>query len=197
MVNPRHTFLDEPPASEAAKRFYDDDVETDGYVGNVTRLWCWRPDVLEATGKLRGLITKESSLSEREVAVLVTATASARRDSYCALAWGARLAKLADEQTAARVIAGDDAPLNDREQALAAWARQVVQDPNATTAEDVERLRAVGISDAELFDATAYIAQRLAFCTVNDALGANPDVQLAEETPAMVRAAIDFGREPS
>jgi uncharacterized peroxidase-related enzyme len=178
-------------------RLYAEDVESDGYVGNLTRLWCWRPDLLEGTIKLRGQITKESPLSEREIAVLVTATASARQDAYCALAWGARLAGMADDETAARLIAGEDAPLSERERALAAWARQVVRDPNATTAEDVERLRANGLSDREIFEATAYIAQRLAFSTVNDALGASPDLQLAEEAPSQVREAVDFGRAPA
>jgi len=195
-VSERRTFLDEPPDTEAAKRFYADDLETDGYVGNLTRLWCWRPDLLEGVAKLRGLITNESGLSEREVAVLVISTATARQDSYCALAWGTRLAGMADDETAARLISGDEASLSERERALTAWARQVVRDPNATTADDVERLRAAGLSDREIFEATAYIAQRLALSTVNDALGASPDVQLAEEAPARVRAAIDFGRPP-
>jgi uncharacterized peroxidase-related enzyme len=193
----RPSFLDEPPASESTEQLYADDLESDGYVGNLTRLWCWRPDVHEQFFGLRGLVTKESSLSEREVAVLVTATVSARRDSYCALAWGSRLAKLADDETAAAVIAGNDQALTDRERALAEWARQTVRDPNATVAEDVERLRAAGLSDREIFEATAYIALRLAFSTVNDALGARPDPQLADEAPARVRAAVDFGRSPA
>ena len=193
----RPTFLDEPPGSEASERFYADDIESDGYVGNMTRLWCWRPDLLESVAKVRGQITSESSLTPREVAVLVTASASARSDSYCALAWGTRLAELADEDAAAKVISGDDAGLSERERALAGWARQVVRDPNATTDEDVDRLRSVGLSDREIFEATAYIAQRLAFSTVNDALGASPDLQLAQEAPAKVRAAIDFGRPPA
>jgi alkylhydroperoxidase family enzyme len=129
--------------------------------------------------------------------VLVTATASTLRDSYCALAWGSRLAALADEEAAAGVIAGDDDALAERERALAVWARQVVRDPNGTTPEDVENLRAAGLSEREIFEATAYIGLRLAFSSVNDALGANPDRQLADGVPAEVRAAIDFGRAPA
>jgi uncharacterized peroxidase-related enzyme len=195
-VAERPTFLDEPPASEAVERLYEQDVETDGYVGNVSRLWGWQPEVHDQFAAVRALVTKESSLSPREVAVLVTATVSARRDSYCALAWGSRLAELADEDTAAAVIGGDDESLSERERALAEWARQTVRDPNATTAEDVERLRAAGLSDRDIFEATAYVAFRLAFSTVNDALGAAPDRQLAEEAPAKVKAAIAFGRPP-
>ena len=190
----RPTFLDEPPPSEAAERIYAADVASDGYVGNLSRLWCWRPDVHEAFVALRGLVTGESTLTQREVAVLVAATASARGDSYCALAWGSRLAALAGEEAAAGVLVGDDGLLGERERALAAWARRIVRDPNATTADDIARLRAAGLSEREIFEATAFAAMRLAFATVNDALGACPDRRLEEQAPDLVRAAIDFGR---
>jgi alkylhydroperoxidase family enzyme len=94
------------------------------------------------------------------------------------------------------VIGGDDGALTERERALAEWGRQAVRDPNTTTTEDVERLRAAGLDDREIFEATAYVAFRLAFSTVNDALGATPDPQLVDEAPARVREAVDFGRAP-
>ena len=198
-MDERVTFLDEPERSEVQERFYDADVESDGYVGNLTHLWCWRADVYERFIELRGLVTSVSTLTTREVAVLVTATAAERGDSYCSLAWGARLASLSDESTAADLIAGkDDAgALSQRERLLGEWARQVVRDPNVTTAADVEQLRLAGLSDREIFEATAFVALRLAFSTVNDALGAAPDGELAAEVPEQVRAAVTFGRPPA
>lgn len=120
------------------------------------------------------------------------------QDSYCSLAWGTRLAKLSDDATAAQIIAGAPAPaLSEREAALADWARQVVRDPNATTEGDLARLREVGLGDQEIFEATAFVAFRLALSSINDALGAAPDKQLADAAPAEVRAAVDYGRSPS
>ena len=84
--------------------------------------------------------------------------------------------------------------LTSRERALMQWARQIVRDPNATTAGDVESLRETGLSEAEIFDATVFIAFRLAFLTINDSLGARPDWQLADAAPAEVRRAITYGR---
>ena len=194
----RAMFLREAPPDEAVDAVYDEDREEDGYVANHSRLWSWRPDVRNAFLELRTGMMSSSSLTDRDFAVLVTATVAERDDSYCSLAWGARLAAVSDEETAALVIAGEAAPgLNAREQALAAWARQVVRDPNATTGEDVERLRAVGLDEREIFEATAYIAFRLAFSTINDALGAAPDKQLAEAAPGPVRAAVRYGRPPA
>jgi uncharacterized peroxidase-related enzyme len=191
-------FLDEPPASEARDAAFDEDREADGYVNNVTRLWSWQPDLAAAFSALRSELMRSSALTDRDWAVLVTSTASELKDSYCSLAWGARLAKLTDDGTAAEVIAANPAPaLSEREAALADWARQVVRDPNATTRTDVELLRKLGLSDREIFEATAFVAFRIAFSTINDALGTLPDKQLADTVPAPVRAAVDYGRPPS
>ena len=190
-------FLPEPPPSELGAAFYEDDREADGYVNNLTRLWCWRPDVLQGFIDLRARLVDESELTEDDVAVLVTATAAARSDSYCALAWGARLAAQTDDRTAASVLAGSVDDLDPRRAALTTWARQVVADPNVAVSSDIEPLRNVGLSDRAIFEATLYVALRLAFSTVNDALGAAPDRELAERAPAPVREAITFGRPPA
>ncbi|HEV8249133.1 MAG TPA: hypothetical protein VGQ15_04120 [Gaiellaceae bacterium] len=169
-------FLREPPENDAARAAYEADRAADGYVTNHTRLWSWRPDLDEAFRRLRLGMMSSSALTERDFAVLVTATASQRGDSYCSLAWGRRLAGLTDAETAARVLGGDSPEgLSPREAALADWARKVVPDPNATTERDVARLREAGLEDPEIFEATAFVAFRLAFSTVNDALGAAPD----------------------
>jgi uncharacterized peroxidase-related enzyme len=191
-------FLKEPPASEATEAVYAEEREADGYVSNNTRLWSWRPDLLRAFFTLRSGLMQTSALTDREWAVLVTSTAATLRDSYCALAWGPRLAELSDAETAAQILSGDLAPaLSKREAALREWARQVVADPNATTQADLAHLREAGLDDKEIFEATAFIAFRLAFSTVNDALGAAPDKQLADEAPDVIRAAVDYGRPPA
>ncbi len=191
-------FLGEPPESEAKDAAFAEDREDDGYVANHTRLWCWQPDLLSAFKELRARLMSSSALADRDWAVLVTATASELNDSYCSLAWGARLAALSDDETAVGILAGEPVPeLSDRESALASWARQVVRDPNAATERDIARLREVGLGDREIFEATAFVAFRLAFSTINDALGAIPDKQLADAAPDKVRAAVSFGRPPA
>src|SRR5215475_4270053 len=127
------SFLEEPPETDASRRLYEADLDSDGYVGNLTRVWCWRPDVLASFVGLRGLVTEGSALRQEDCAVLVAATASALGDSYCSLAWGTRLATLVGEETASEVLRGGSAGLSDRQRALAEWARQIVRDPNLTT----------------------------------------------------------------
>ena len=188
-------FVSEPPESDARRKLFEASVEEDGYVMNLARLWTWRTDVFEAFAALRARLTNESSLSPRELAVLVCSTASSLRDAYCSLAWGIRLARAVDPAAAAAVLRGTPSEsLSGREQALAHWAQQVTRDPNATRAADVQALRDAGLDDREIFEATAFVAFRLAFSTVNDALGARPDWQLAKAAPAAVRDAVTYGR---
>jgi hypothetical protein len=77
------------------------------------------------------------------------------------------------------------------------WARKVVSDANATTATNVDALREAGLSEREIFEVTAFVAFRLAFSTLNDALGVHPDGKLAEQVPSQVRAAVRIGRAPT
>jgi hypothetical protein len=119
------------------------------------------------------------------------------RDSYCSLAWGKTLAAEAGAAVAAAVLKDDqEAALTARDRALAAWARKVVADPNGTTSSDIEALRSAGLDDRTIFEATAFAAFRLAFSTVNDALGANPDPELVDTAPMEVRSAVTYGRRP-
>ena len=189
-------FLDHPPQSASVDGLFAGDLKSDGYVMNLTRLWSWRPEVVDAFGDTRATLLDDCELTEADIALLVAATAAARSDSYCSLAWGRKLAKFIGPDAAGSVIAGGLEGLDERARALTVWARQVVADPNATTTMDVQTLRDAGLSDRAIFEATAHIAFRLAFSTVNDALGAAPDLQAAEAAPEAVREAVTFGRPP-
>ncbi len=191
-------FLHEPPPSAAAEQLFQSDRDDAGFVMNLSRLWAWRPDVCSGFSALRDQLTTQSALSLRERAVLVCATAAELGDAYCALAWGKRLAKLSDPHDAGALLRGEPVPaLSHRESALASWARAVTRDPNGTTAGDVQRLRDAGLGEREIFEATAFVAFRQAFSTINDALGAAPDSQLQAQAPQPVRDAVTFGRAPT
>jgi alkylhydroperoxidase family enzyme len=187
-------FLQMPKVSEAAQRLFDEDVDVYGFVMNASRLWAYAPDVLTRLFDLLGSVTKLGSLSVRQRGILVAATASTRGDSYCSLAWGSKLASESSAAVAADVLRGVDNGLDDAEKVLAAWARRVVSDPNAVTNDDVGELRRAGFTDTQIFAITVYVAGRLAFSTVNDALGAQPDSDLLAHTAREIRDAVTFGR---
>jgi uncharacterized peroxidase-related enzyme len=188
-------FLSDPPLDSDVQAMYDRDLAEYGYVNNNTRLWAWRPDVFSAFKQVRVTNGMAMSLTDREFAVVIAATVAQREDAYCSLAWGANLASESGDEVAAAVLSGESpAELTEREAALARWARLVSHDANATSAGDVEQLRAVGFSERDVFEVTALVAFRIAYSTVNDALSALPDRQLAAAAPPEVRAAIGYGR---
>jgi alkylhydroperoxidase family enzyme len=188
-----HTFLAEPEPTEPAQQLYAEDLDGHGYVMNLTRLWAHGPSAHDGIIALMGAAASTGDLSFRQKGVLISAAASTLGDSYCSLAWGARLAGEVGDDTAAAVLAGDDAGLDPADQALARWARRVARDPNGTTNGDVQALRDAGFTDTQIFGITAFVAARLAFSTVNDALGALPDAQLRTIAPDAVQATVDWG----
>jgi uncharacterized peroxidase-related enzyme len=188
------SFLEEPAATPSVQALYDEDLADGGYVWNVSRLWAHQPDTVKRLFELMSQAFTPSGLSFRQRGILVTAAASTLGDSYCSLAWGEKLAKASDAAVAAGVLNGSDAGLTDQEKAMAAWARKVARDPNATTPADIEALRDSGLDDGQIFAITAFVALRLAFSTINDSLGAQPDAQLALSLPQEVREAVSYGR---
>ena len=188
-------FIASPDDSTDAARNYKSSSDSDGFVMNWVKAWNWRPDILEGFAALRGQLTAQATMTKREQALIVCATASELGDSYCSLAWGKTLSDEVGPASAAAVISrGEGGTLSKRDKALVAWARKVVANPNGTSASDVEGLRAAGFDDREIFEVTVFVAFRLAFSTVNDALGIAPDWQLVESVPQEVREAVTFGR---
>ena len=188
------SFLPEPPVSAQVQALYDEDLEDDGYVSNGSRLWAHQPGTLSQLFGLMSEAFTPSGLTFRQRAILVTAAASARGDSYCSLAWGRKLGNVAGAAIAAGVLNASDGGLTDQEKAMAGWARKVARDPNATTPSDIQALRDSGLDDGQIFAITAFVALRLAFSTINDSLGAQPDAQLARSLPQQVREAVTYGR---
>ncbi len=190
-------FLGQPQMTPEVQALYDDDLAESGYVWNVSRLWAYQPDTVHRLFELMSQAFKASGLTFRQRGILVTAAASALGDSYCSMAWGGKLAGATGPGLAAGVLAGLDGELSDQEKAMAAWARKIVKDPNSTTPADVQTMRDAGLSDDAIFAITAFVALRLAFSTVNDALGAQPDPQLVGSLPVEVVNAVTYGRPAS
>ncbi len=191
-MNP--SYLEEPSITPQAQELYDEDLADHGFVWNVSRLWAYQPDTVKDLFELMSQAFKPSGLHFRQRGILVTAAASTLGDSYCSLGWGGKLANASDPTVAAGVLKGEDAGLTEQEKAIASWTRKFVNDPNATTPQDIQELRDAGLSDEQIFAITAFAALRVAFSMINDALGATPDAQLVESLPTAVTQAVTYGR---
>jgi alkylhydroperoxidase family enzyme len=191
------SFLEVPELSADVQRLYNDNVEQVGFVMNLSRLWAHHPNLHGGLVDLMGQAAGAGSLTFRQRAILVAACAAALGDAYCSLAWGKRLADVAGAGVAGSVLRGDDDRLDLTERALARWARKITRDPNSTEAHDIQSLRKAGYDDPQILAITVYVVLRIAFSTVNDALGARPDRELSETAPVSVRDAVTYGRSVS
>ena len=72
-------FLGQPPSSDGADAMFADELASNGYIANFMRVWAWRPDVFASYVSARGGLVEAGSLSERDLAVLVTSTRVATR----------------------------------------------------------------------------------------------------------------------
>lgn len=190
------TFLEEPAPSAGQERLYAADVADHGYVWDLTRVWAHQPEAKEQLMMLFESTAKAAGLTPRDKAVIVIAQAAAIGDSYCAVAWGKRLTDWTDPQTAIAALTADDEPFSEREQALSAWARTVARSPGTSTPQDIQRLRDAGFKEPQIVALTIYAGLRTAFSSINSALGARPDIALAETLDPAVRTAITWGRTP-
>lgn len=189
-------FLEAPRPSAGMQRLFDDNVERLGFVMNLSQLWGHHPSLYVGLSALIDQAAGAAGLTSRQRALLTACCASALGDSYCSLTWGRRLAREAGTDVAAGVLRGADDGLDRAEQALARWARAMTRHPTSTEAADLQPLRDAGYDDAQIFAITAFVALRLAFAYVNDALGARPDAELLSIVPTPVRDAVTYGRPP-
>lgn len=189
-------FLAAPELDDQVQELYDGDLDGQGYVAELTKLWAYSPGALAALSHAMAVAVDMAGLDMPTRSLLVTAAASSMGDSYCTLAWGSKLARYADDDVVAGVVAGDDRRLSESGRALAAWARRVTREPSAIEATDVDELRGIGLDDRAVFGVTLFVALRVAFSMVNDALGAAPDAVLADRVSDSLLAAVDFGRAP-
>jgi uncharacterized peroxidase-related enzyme len=158
-----------------------------GYVPNLARAFSLRPDVYRAWLQLNGAV-KAPDLRRYELATL--AAARRLRSSYCALQHGKVLAQqFLSFEDVTRLPEG----LDDADRAVMELAEKVVDDATSVTQADVDRLRELGLSDAEIVDVVLAAAARCFFSKTLDALGVAPDAAYGE-LPAEFREALTVGR---
>jgi uncharacterized peroxidase-related enzyme len=189
------TFIETVPedeASGAVAAMYETDRQAFGYVPNFTQGFSARPDVYAAWRALNGAIKSNMELRRYELATL--AAASRLRSSYCALAHGSVLLNgLLDADGVRAIVSDRGSELSDVDAAIVALADKVARDATSVTQQDVDGLRAHGLSDPEILDVVLAAAVRAFFSKVLDGLGMQPDARYAEIEPAL-REVLTVGR---
>ena len=192
------TFIETVPeadATGAVHEMYETDRAVFGDLPNLTRAFSLRPEVYGAWRQLNGSIKAGMDLRRYELATL--AAARRLRSSYCALAHGSVLMKNAfltpDALSGLMEEDGTTADLSPVDVAVMELADKVADDATEVTQTDIDKLRALGLSDTDILDVVLTAAARCFFSKTLDALGAAPDAKYAALDPA-VRDALTVGR---
>lgn len=190
------TFIESVPegqATGAVAEMYEADVEAFGGLPNFTKAFSLRPEVYTAWRQLNGAIKANMDLRRYELATV--AAARRLRSSYCTLAHGSVLLAKFLEPEAVRALVEDyrTADLEPADLAVMELADKVAHDATAVSQADVDRLRALGLTDGEILDVVLAAAARCFFSKTLDSLGAEPDAKYSELAPVL-RDTLAVGR---
>lgn len=186
--------IPEDEATGAVAEMYATDRRALGALPNFTRAYSARPDVYAAWRDLN--VTIRGNMDLRRYELVTVAAARRLRSSYCSLAHGSVLLKrefLSPDELHAVVTDHRAAGLDDVDVAVMDLAEKVVDDATSVTQDDVDRLRALGLSDAEVADVVFAAAARCFFSKSLDALGVSPDASYRDLAPEL-QEALTVGR---
>jgi uncharacterized peroxidase-related enzyme len=160
---------------------------------NYERAFARHPHVFQAWQTL--LAALKQGVDPRRYELATFAAARRLRSSYCCLAHGQVLAEEHLDPAKVRAIAIDyhEAGLAEVEVAIMDFATKVAGDASSVTRADVDRLRALGLSEKEVFDFALAAAARAFLTKTLDAVGVLPDASfraMADE----LRDALTVGR---
>jgi uncharacterized peroxidase-related enzyme len=171
---------------------YETDRAAWGFLPNFTRAYSHRPGVYAAWKGLNGAV--KANMDERRYEIATLAAARRLRSSYCSLAHGRVLARLIPASVVQDIALGRPSDeLDEVDMAVIDLADKVATDATTVTQADIERLRGLGLADAEILDVVLAAAARCFFSKVLDAVGCHPDAAFNELEPGL-RAALTVGR---
>jgi uncharacterized peroxidase-related enzyme len=171
--------VDPDEAQGAVKAMYDDVQSSEGYIPNQIRLFSLNPAARAAWTQLVGSIRDRMDLRRYELATV--AAAGALRCRYCVSAHAAVLESNFYTHDQLEAIARDfrTADLEPVDVAIMAFAEKIALHAHKVTPEDVDGLRAFGLTDTDIFDVTLAAAARSFYSKALEAMGAEPDEALA------------------
>lgn len=150
-----------------------------------------RPDVYDAWRELLGAV--KANMDPRRYELATLAAARRLRSSYCCLAHGKVLLEDFDEPVREIAIDHHAAGLDEVDVAIMDLADQVAGDATSIGDDELQRLRDLGLTDAEIMDVVLTAALRCFFSKTLDALGVLPDAFYRELEPDL-REALVVGR---
>jgi len=160
--------VQESEAQGKLKDLYARYAGPDGAVDNVLKVHALNPESLEAHIALYvQSMHRPGPLGRAEREIVGTAVSNANGCAYCREhhARGAeRQLPEGRKEVARQVLSGDHTGLTPRERAMVGYALKLTRTPSAIDPNDVEALRAAGLTDREILDLAQVVGY---FCYAN------------------------------
>lgn len=179
--------VDETEATGRIAELYAAQKAERGFVMSAMRCWTARPDLLPIYQEFADKIRTGFSLSPRDWRLITFVAAKQVPSTYCSHLYGKQLLADLGSKEAIMAVRRDfaSAQLGERDVEMLRYAETIASDASRVTAEDIERLRAVGFTDVQICDIALCAAFRCFVARFFDAVGAGPE-------PAFINADPDF-----
>jgi uncharacterized peroxidase-related enzyme len=189
--------VDESAATGLVAEYFQHQRELWGFLPNYAAAFSFRPDVAQAWNVLNSTI--RGGMDRRRFELATIAAARALHSTYCTAAHAMFLRDVCqDEESLHRIARSPDGgDLQPQDRAVYRFAAKVAADASSVEQADVDDLRAVGLSDAEIADVVYAVASRAFFTRVLDGLGAQLDSQTAKVFDEQLLASMIVGRPVS
>jgi uncharacterized peroxidase-related enzyme len=190
-------FIDVVPeqnATGAVADYYQQQRTVWGFLPNYAAAFSTRPDVAQAWNTLN--TTVREGMERRRFEIATIAAARALRSTYCTVAHAKFLRDVCGDEATMRSIAAEPsgAALDPQDRAVYEFATKVAVDASLVQQADIDRLRALGLSDADIADVVFAVAARSFFTRVLDGLGAQLDTETAQTLQVDVLESMIVGR---
>ena len=190
-------FITPVPESESTDdlaEYYRKQRSAWGFLPNYAGAFSTRPDVAQAWNLLNS--TVRDGMDRRRFELATIAAARALRSTYCTAAHSKFLRDVCGDEESLKAIAADPsgASLAAQDRAVYEFATKVATDAASIVLADIDRLREVGLSDADIADVVYAASARSFFTRVLDGLGVQLDQQTAEALPADLLDSMIVGR---
>lgn len=190
-------FIDvvtEESAEGPLAEFYQQQKSAWGFLPNFAATFATRPDVAKAWSGLNK--TVRDGMDRRRYEIATIGAARALRSTYCTAAHAKFLRDECDDEATMVAIAEDPsgAGLGEQDRAVYLFASKVALDASSIGQVDVDALRALGLTDADVADVVFAAAARSFFTRVLDGLGAQLDVQTAATFAPEILESMVVGR---
>jgi uncharacterized peroxidase-related enzyme len=176
---------------------YEADRAAWGFLPEFSMVFSHHPAAYAAWKQLITAVRGQMDTRRCELATL--AAARTLRSSYCTTAHGKILADRWYDAGTVQTLVSDhhSAGLDGTDVAIMDFATKVATDATSIDRENVERLRALGLTERDILDVVLAVAARCFFATVIESMASGPDPELMETLTPELREALLVGRRPS